>query len=81
METREELIKQYDKWTVEYMKAKEEVEKLQPPVANLSEGEPLVAFVVTEQSLADYEKAEKKMNRASRKRIEILKRLQKHSSH
>lgn len=80
METKEELLKEYGKWTVEYVKAKEALDKLLPPIANLSKGEQMATFVPTKQSLAEFEKAEKRMNDALRKMREALDKLGKHSN-
>jgi hypothetical protein len=75
VETKEELLREYAKWTVEYVKAKENLDNLLPPVANLSKREQLKPFVITQQSLIEFSQAEKRLNNALRKRREILKKL------
>lgn len=80
METKEELLKEFRKWTVEYVEAKRTVDKLLPPLASLSKGERTTRFVPTEESLAQYDEAVKRMNNALCKRREIWEKLGKHSN-
>ena len=80
METKEELLKEYGKWTVEYVKAKEALDNLLPPIADLSKGEKMATFVPTKQSLTEFKKAEERMNNALRKSRGILDKLGKLSN-
>lgn len=79
-EIKEELLKEYAKWTVEYVEAKRTVDGLLPPVANLSKGEQMTSFVPTEESLAQYDEAVKRMNNGLCKMREVLEKLGKHSN-
>lgn len=75
METREELLKEHTEWTVKYVNADKHLKDLLPPVANLSAGEKLQPFIVTEESLAEFESAEKDVETALNKLREIREKL------
>ena len=75
METKEELMKEYAKWTAKYIKADEYLKSLLPPVVDLSKGEKLQPFILTEESLAEFERAEKDVETALNKLREILEKL------
>lgn len=80
MEPKEELLKEYRRWTIEYVEAKRAVDDLLPPIANLSKGEQMTSFVPTEESLAQYDEAVRRMNNALCKTREVLEKLSKHSN-
>ena len=75
METKEELMKEYAKWTAKYIKADEYLKSLLPPVVDLYKGEKLQPFILTEESLAEFERAEKDVETALNKLREILEKL------
>jgi len=75
METKEELLKEHAKWTVKYVKADEHLKSLLPPVADLSKGEKLQPFIPTEESLAEFSRAEEDVKTALNKLREILEKL------
>ena len=75
MKTRDELLREHTKWTINYVKADQYLKSLLPPVADLSKGEKLQAFVLTEESLAEFERAEKEVETALTKLREILDKL------
>ena len=77
METKEELLKEHTKWTVKYVNADKHLKDLLPSVANLSAGEKLQPFIITEESLAEFERAEKDVETALSKLREILEKLSK----
>ncbi|MCK4362749.1 MAG: hypothetical protein KAW13_05655 [Dehalococcoidia bacterium] len=80
MEPKEELLKEYRRWTIEYVEAKRAVDDLLPPIANLSKGKQMTSFVPTEESLAQYDEAVKRMNNALCKIREVLEKLSKQSN-
>jgi len=75
METREELMKEYTKWTVKYVNADKKLKDLLPVVADVSRGEKLQPFIITEESLAEFERAEKDVETALNKLREIREKL------
>ena len=77
METREELHKELAKLMVERQKAWEDMGKLLPTWANLSEGEQLVSYVPTEESLTEYDEAERRCRNAVDRIKGILEKLSK----
>lgn len=54
--------------------------KLLPPVARVSEGEQLVSYVPTEESLTEYDEAERRCRNAVDRIKEILEKLSKLSN-
>ncbi len=76
METKQQLKKEYGKWTVKEMEAKKRLDVLLPSV-NLSEGVEMPSYNIIEL-LSKYDEvleAEKEMKTASAKCREILKKL------
>ena len=74
-QTREELLNQYRKWVLEYVKAKDLIDSLVPVPANLSEGEEMQPITVTEDLLAKFQYAEATIAASLRKRQEIHEKL------
>lgn len=74
-QTREELLKQYRMWVLEYVKAKDLIDSLLPVSANLPEDEEMPTFTVTEDLLAKFQYAEATIATALRKRQEIHEKL------
>ena len=81
MATKKDLLEEYRRWTVELVQANEDLNKLLPPIANLSKGEKMADFVLTEQSLAEYEKRRRRVDNALRKLGEVWKELVGHGNH
>ena len=77
VETREELHKELAKLMVERQKAWEDMGKLLPPVARVSEGEQLVSYIPTEESLTEYDEAERRCRNAVDRIKGILEKLSK----
>jgi len=74
-QTKEELLKQYGKWVVEYVKAKDLIDSLVPVPAALSEGEEMPTVTVTEDLLARFQYAEATMTAALKERRQIHEKL------
>ena len=74
-QTREELLIQYPKWILEYVKARDIIEELVPVPDNLTEGVEMKPVKVTEDLLAKFQYAESTMITALRNRQEIHKKL------
>ena len=74
-QTREELLKQYRKWVLEYMKAKDLIDSLVPVPTALSKGEKMPTITVTEDLLAKFQYAEATMAAALRERQQIHEKL------
>ena len=81
MEAKEHVLKEYDKWTVEYEKAREDFYKLLPPAGNVSEGEQMGRIDITEELLAKYDEAVRRMNDALDKKGQVLRKLREHGGH
>ncbi|MFC1925587.1 hypothetical protein ACFLW2_02700 [Chloroflexota bacterium] len=77
VQTGEDLLRQYHKWVIEYVKAKELIDNLVPVPANLSEGGEMPTITVTEDLMARFQYAEATMANALRKRQEIHEKLHK----
>jgi len=75
MVTREQLLKEHTEWTVKYVKADEHLKSLLPQVANVSEGEKLKPFIITQEWLAECARAEKDVSIALTKLQEIREKL------
>ena len=75
METKEELMKEHTRWTLEYVNADKRLKELLPRVANLSAVEKLEPFIITGESLAEFERAEKDVETALNKLREIFEKL------
>ena len=74
METREQLLAQHAEWAVKYVEAEERIRSVLP---NLSEGKDLTAWVPTRETLVEFEKAERDVNRALAKMRIIVEKLYK----
>jgi len=71
MDRREELLRLYTEWTRKYVEADKRLKGMLPKVANVSMGEKLEPWVVTEESLARFEKVESEVKEALSKLREI----------
>ena len=74
-QTREELLRQYRKWVLEYMKAKDLIDSLVPAPTALSEGKEMLTITVTEDLLAKFQYAETTMAAALREIRQIHEKL------
>ena len=75
MDTKEELLRELGQWTEKYIEAHEKQMALLPPVANLTKGEVLILWNPTEETLAEWDKLEKRKQTAQAKRREIIDEL------
>lgn len=75
MSRREELYREHSKWTVKYVEADNRLKAMLPKVADVSRGEQLEPWVVTEESLAEFDKVEREVEEALKKLREILDEL------
>ena len=75
METREQLLEQYEDWMTKYMDADKRLKRLLSPLARTAKGGKLTAWVPTKESLAELEKAERDMSRTMAKLHEIMAKL------
>ena len=75
MDTKEELLRELGEWTKKYVEAHEKQMALLPPVANLTKGEVLILWNPTEETLAEWDKLEKRKQAAQAKRREIIDEL------
>ena len=71
METKKDLLKELKKLTVESVEINNAMLKLLPRPANVSRGEPMTSFVITEESIAKYEELEKRRDDVERKIREV----------
>jgi len=71
MESKEDLHKELTRLTVESVEINNAMLKLLPRPANVSEGEPMTSFVITEESIAKYEELEKRRDDVERKKREV----------
>jgi len=71
MGTKEDLLKELTKLTVESVEINNAMLKLLPRPANVSRGEPMTSFVITEESIAKYEELEKRRDDVERKKGEV----------
>ena len=77
MNIRDYLLKQHTEWINKYIDADERLKALLPRVADLSAGEKMEPWVVTEESLAEFDKVYKEVEEAQKKLREILEQLSK----
>ena len=77
METREQLLEQYTEWMTKYTEADRRVKDLLSPLAKSAKGRGLTAWVPTKENLAEFDKAERDLNRALTKLHEIMEKLYK----
>ena len=77
METREELLAQHTEWSTKYVGAEERLRILLSPMADSSKGEELTTYLPTKESLAEFKKAERDVNRAVAKLRHIMEKLYK----
>jgi len=80
METKEELWREYAKWTDEYVKANDARCELLPCIPNLSKGEQMTSFVPTQELIAQIDETHERMTNAWRKQREVLEKLQEQGS-
>ena len=71
MEAKEDLHKELTKLTVESVEIDKAMLKLLPRPADVSSGEPMTGFVITEESIAKYEELEKRRDDVERKKKEV----------
>ena len=71
METKEDLLKELTKLTVESVEIDNAMLKLLPRPANVSRGEPMTSFFITKESIAKYEELEKRRDAVERKKREV----------
>ena len=71
MESKEDLLKELTKLTVESVEINNDMLKLLPRPANVSSGEPMTMFVITEESIAKYEELEKRRDDVEHKKREV----------
>ena len=74
-QTGEELLKQYRKWVLEYMKARDLIDSLVTDPTNLSEGERMPKITVTDDLMAKFRYAEATMVAALREIQQIHEKL------
>ena len=72
---KEQLVKEHAEWAKRYMEAHERLVALLPPVRDVSRGEKLVPYVLTNESLAEYDRVEKEVNTALAKLHEIRMKI------
>ena len=77
MNIREYLYKEHIEWTKKYIDADNRLKALLPKPANISAGEKMEPWVVTEESLAEYDKVQKEVEQAQRKLRVIMDQLSK----
>ena len=77
MESREQLLEQHAEWAVKYMEADRRLKDLHPPLKGISKGKQLAVWVPTKESLAEFEKAKRDVNRALDKVHDIMEKLYK----
>ena len=70
METKEDLLKELTKLTVESVEINNDMLKLLPRPANVSRGEPTTSFVITKETIAKYDELEKRRDKVERKKRE-----------
>ena len=75
MSRREELNREHTKWIIKYVEAFERQKALLPNVVNISAGEKMEPWVVTEQSLDEYDRVQKEIDEAQQKIREIIVEL------
>ena len=75
METREELLEKLRVTTIELLEVEEEIKGMEPHVARVEKGEKMIPFVVTEESLAKHDEAEKRRDALRQKKQEIERKL------
>jgi hypothetical protein len=75
MSRREELHRKHTEWTRKYVEADNRLKAMLPKVANVSMGEKLEPWVVTKESLAEFEKVENEVEEALSKLREIMDEL------
>ena len=71
MESKEDLHKELTRLTVESVEIDEAMLKLLPRPANVSSGESMTSFVITEELIAKYEELEKRRDDVERKKREV----------
>lgn len=71
MQSKEDLLKELARLTVESVKIHNDILELLPRPANVSSGEPMTSFVVTEESIAEYEELEKRREDVERRKREV----------
>jgi hypothetical protein len=71
MESKEDLLKELTKLTVESVEIDNDMLKFLPRPADVSSGEPMTSFIITEESIAKYEELEKRRDDVERKKREV----------
>ena len=71
MESKEDLHKELTRLTVESVEINNAMLKLLPRPANVSSGEPMTSFFITEEVIAKYEELEKRRDEVERKKREV----------
>lgn len=71
MESKEDLHKELTRLTVESVEIDQAMLKLLPRPANVSSGESMTSFVITEELIAKYEELEKRRDDVERKKREV----------
>jgi len=71
MESKEDLHKELTRLTVESVEINNAMLKLLPRPANVSSGEAMTSFVITEELIAKYEELEKRRDDVERKKREV----------
>ena len=71
MESKEDLHKELTRLTVESVEINNAMLKLLPRPANVSSGESMTGFVITEELIAKYEELEKRRDDVERKKREV----------
>ena len=77
METKELLLTQYTEWKTKYAEAEERLRSLLPSLEDSGEGKEFTVWLLTKESLAEFEKAERDVNRALAKLRHIREKLYK----
>lgn len=71
MESKEDLHKELTRLTVESVEIDKAMLELLPRPANVSNGESMTSFVITEKLIAKYEELEKRRDDVERKKREV----------
>ena len=75
MESKKQLLKESAKWTVKEVETHKRLAELLPHISNLSQGEPLIPWMPTQEKLDEITKFEKEEDNARDKRREIMRKL------
>lgn len=77
MGRREELLNEYERWTVKYVEADDRFKAMLPKAEKFTRGAELVFQMLTRESLAEINNAEEEMKEAQEKLRELREELGK----